>query len=97
MEVWDDIEWAKPDGKGGQVIVPRAFQLSREICLTNISDVENFPPGAAQPWPQSRVEREKYLEQFDDFDLLLIGNEIRNKAVLEDEIKNSSPPKATST
>jgi hypothetical protein len=44
--------------------------------------------GAPEPWPKGRAEREVYLEKFEDFDVLLIGNAIREHTVVEDAAKN---------
>lgn len=84
MECWDNLRWVGPDG----VAQPRAFQQARELCISNIERVENFPPGDPKPWPESMSEREKYLEQFDDMDVLIIGNEIRDHSGIGDEEKN---------
>lgn len=93
METWDNIRWVNSDG----TMQPRAFQQARELCLSNIGSIENFPPGSAKAWPEGMRERLEYLEQFDDMDVLIIGNEIRDHSGLDDDIKNSSPPEPTST
>jgi hypothetical protein len=95
MEVWDNLRWVNPDN----TMQPRAFVQARELCLSNIEDVQNFPPGSPKPWPKdgSFEAKAEYLEQFDDMDVLIIGNEIRDHSALDDDIKNSSPPAPTST
>jgi hypothetical protein len=87
MEVWDNLRWINPDGTAAG----RAFQQARELCLSNIEDVQNFPPGDPKPWPKdgSTQAKAEYLEQFDDMDVLLIGSAIRDHSGLDDDIKNS--------
>lgn len=93
MEVWDNLRWVNPDGTA----MSRAFVQARELCLTNIESIQNFPPGDPKPWPDSTRDRSEYLEQLDDMDVLIIGNEIRDHSGLDEEIKNSSPPGPTSS
>lgn len=93
MEVWDNLRWVNADGSA----MPRAFVQARELCLSNIESIQNFPPGDSKPWPESMRERAEYLDQLDDIDVLIIGNEIRDHSGLDDDIKNSSPPEPTST
>lgn len=93
MEVWDNLRWVNADGTQ----VPRAFVQARELCLSNIESIQNFPVGDPRPWPESMKDRAEYLDQLDDMDVLIIGNEIRDHSGLDEEIKNSSPPAPTST
>lgn len=93
MECLDSIRWVNADG----TMLPRAFQQARELCLSNIESIQNFPAGDPKPWPETMHGRVEYLEQFDDTDLLIIGSEIRDHSALDDDIKNSSPPAPTST
>lgn len=83
--------------EGGRVAVARDHRLSVELCVSNIVAVENFPAGAAEPWPEGKAARFAYLEQLDDAYVQEIGNELWLKATLGDDAKNSSPPRPTST
>jgi hypothetical protein len=84
MEVWDNLKWVNQDG----TMQPRGFQQARELCLKNIESIVNFPVGDPQPWPESIADRATYLEQVDDMDVMIIGNEIRDHSGLGEEEKN---------
>jgi hypothetical protein len=83
--------------EGGRVAVARDHRLSVELCASNIVAVENFPAGAAEPWPEGRAERFAYLEGLDDAYVQEIGNELWLRATLGDDAKNSLPPRPMST
>jgi hypothetical protein len=85
----------RPDG--AREAVQRTHQLARELCLTNIEGIENFPAGEPKAWPESREDRERYLEQLDDAAVTEVGNQIWERSQLEPAAKNSSTPGATST
>ncbi|MDP9202290.1 MAG: hypothetical protein M3P26_10235 [Gemmatimonadota bacterium] len=89
MGVWDDNSWVTVDKEGKRTITPRGFQQAYDLCLTQITQAENFPLNGPQSWPTSRSAREVYLEMLDDMDVFEIGNAVREKSVLEVEAKNS--------
>lgn len=43
MEMWDSSSWIEHDEAGRSVIRRRSFELAREVCLSHISEVKNFP------------------------------------------------------
>lgn len=111
MQVWDSSSWVEQDEAGNRVLRKRSFELARELCLSHIAEVRNFPPreelfaepvegegdarrslgygpDRGQPWPTDDAGRVAYLEQFDDFVLLEIGNEIREHSSISEEEKN---------
>ena len=91
MEAWDNINWTvKDEGTGEVTIMPRTFRLARDLCKAAILSIENFPPGAPKPWPKdgSEAEKDAYLDMIPDMEMLRIGQAIRHKAFIEDEIKN---------
>lgn len=92
MEVWDESDWVSVNPETGErTIRPRGFRQARELVLRNLVDVQNFPVSSPKPFPKdgTRAERETYINDFDDIDLFLIGNEIREHSSLEREVKNS--------
>jgi hypothetical protein len=91
MYAWDNLNWTQRDTEGNVVILPRTFTLARELCIAAIESIENFPAGDPKPWPKdgSADEKMAYLNMMDDYEMLRIGQAIRNKALLEDEVKNS--------
>lgn len=90
MLAWDNLNWTARDAQGGVTLLPRTFRLARELCLLAIESIENFPEGAPKPYPTNGTDEEKsaYLDQFPDLELLKIGQAIRNRATLEEEVKN---------
>jgi hypothetical protein len=89
MGVWDDNSWVTIDKEGKRTITPRGFQQAYDLCLSQITQVENFPLDGPQSWPGSPAAREVYLEQLDDMDVFEIGNAVREKSALGAEVKNS--------
>jgi hypothetical protein len=77
----------KPDGS--RESVGRTHQLTRDLCLTNIEAVENFPAGENRKWPEGREDRERFLEDLDDAALLEVGNEIWIRSSMGPAEKNS--------
>lgn len=92
MEAWDESDWVMVDGiTGDRTVRPRGFRQARELVLRNLVDVQNFPASSPKPFPKDGTPAEKatYVDQFDDIDLFLIGDEIRKHSSLEREVKNS--------
>jgi hypothetical protein len=91
MRVWDDHNWVTVSPDGASSINARGLQQAHALVVSNLLKTENFPLDAPEAWPEkgSRGEKETYLEMLDDMDVFEIGNEIRNKSVLEQEAKNS--------
>lgn len=91
MRVWDDHNWVTVGTNGERAISTRGLQQAHELCLSQITEVQNFPLDGPKPWPDkgSKGEKEAYLEQLEDMDVFEIGNAIRNKSTLEVEAKNS--------
>jgi hypothetical protein len=87
-EVQDNMVRVHNQPDGGQTFVSRPHRMTLDLCLTNIASVENFPAGAAVPWPSGRDERAAYLEGLDDAYVHELGNEIYAQAILGDDIKN---------
>lgn len=91
MMVWDTLsrDIRMPDGS--VVTDIRSFRQARELCLACIESVENFPVGDPKPWPKdgTLAERESYLDRFPDAEILNIGVELRNRATVGQDIKNS--------
>jgi hypothetical protein len=77
MRVWDQLTITKR--VTGEVI-SRSFQQARELVLTHLIAVENFPVGKPKPWPKTPEAREEYLERLDDLDVWEIGNELRERS-----------------
>jgi hypothetical protein len=97
MTSWDNGSWSQRSEDGSKTILPRAFRLARENCLTHIEDVVNLQvPNTAgdgytvPTWPKNGTpeEKAKFLEVLGDVDVLIIGNEILDRSSLDDEIKN---------
>lgn len=92
MRVWDDHNWVTVNpADGSSAVSSRGLQQAHALVLSNLVEVENFPLDGPKPWPAkgSRAEKETYLEMLDDMDVFEIGNAIREKSVLEPEVKNS--------
>lgn len=87
MEAWDNLNWTQRDTEGNVTLLPRTFRMARELCISCIVQVENF---ATTPWPQYGSDEEKgaWLDNLPDMEMLAIGQAIRSRAFLEDEIKN---------
>ena len=60
----------------------RTYQGALDLMYTHVERIENFPAGAAEPWPATRKEREKYLATFPLTYMAQIGGEIIGKAGL---------------
>ena len=106
MDVWDKLAGrAALDGRG---LEPQTFRTARELCIAKIRDIQNFPSAKpngdgtyadqSEPYPVhgNREEKAAYIDQFDEFDIVEIGHEIRDQSSLSPQLKNSSPPKPTS-
>lgn len=95
MAVWDDLQRIRVergDGPRGETTIQkRDFQSALELVVSHLERTENFPLGEPQPWDPAWSEERKrsYLEMLDDLDVYLIGNEIRDHAVVEPAAKNS--------
>lgn len=83
MRVFDDISDTTRAPDGTVTILQRGFRQARELVLSHVESIENFPAGEAQPWPAKASERERYLEMMDDLDVWEVGNEIREHSRLE--------------
>lgn len=88
MEAWDNLNWTQRDAEGNITILPRTFRMARELCIACIQSFENFD--AATPWPKDGSDdaKSEWLNNLPDMEMLAIGQAIRNRAFLEDEIKN---------
>lgn len=96
--VQDDFLRSETRPDGTRVDISRVYRNAGEIALEYIVSIENFPAGAAQAWPATRAERERYLEMLDDEQVLELGNEtwIRSSMGIDgDAIKNVSTPEPT--
>ena len=76
---------SRPDG--GRTVVQRDHRLSVELCLTNITSIENFPAGAPEKWPADHASRVTYLEMLDDDHVQQIGNEIWVHSTITSDVK----------
>lgn len=97
--VLDDFLRTETAADGAKIETSRVYRNAWELALEHIVSVENFPVGAADPWPQGREARVQYLDLLDNDDLLEIGNEVWTRSGLGidgDAIKNSSAPELTS-
>lgn len=95
----DDLVRTSVAEDGSQTVMRRTQQNALELCLTHIERVENFPAGsngASQQWPKSRSDRERYLDQLSDDDVMEVGNEVYVRSTAGPDAKNSSPPVPTS-
>ena len=79
---FDNLSVSELQESGKLLQRSQAWQVHRELCLTQIERVENFPAGAPQPWPTDAAARETYLEQFDDFVVNEIGAAIRDGSTM---------------
>jgi hypothetical protein len=88
MESWDNLNWTQRDTEGNVTLLPRTFQLARQLCINCIIGIENFD--SPTPWPAMGSDEEKgaWLDNIPDMEMLGIGQAIRQRAFLEDEIKN---------
>jgi hypothetical protein len=90
----DDLVRTSVAPDGSQTVMRRTQQNARELCLTHIERIENFPAGSngsAMAWPKSREEREAYLEQLSDDDVMELGNEVYVRSTAGPDAKNSLP------
>lgn len=89
--VWDDFKWVAVAPDGSRAITSRAMQQAYSLVLTKLVETENFPTGEAKAWPADGTpeQKQKYLDLLDDMDVFEIGNAIREKSTLEEEVKNS--------
>ena len=74
---------------GETTVSQRDKRLSVEFCLTHIRSIENFPAGAAKPWPDDADDRLAYLDMLGDTALQELGNEIWVRSELGETEKNS--------
>jgi hypothetical protein len=93
--VKDDVSRTVLQEDGLSAVVTREQQVARRICLEHIESVQNFPAGAAEPWPDDREARAHYLEMLDDAAVFEIGEEIFTKSTIGEPEKNSSGPEPT--
>lgn len=97
--VRDSLSRLQIDAAGTKALLDRTRQEAFGLALSNIVAVENFPVGEARAWPAKKADREAFLDQLDDDDVLEIGNEIWERSKLGMDgapIKNSSRPAPTS-
>lgn len=66
----------------------RSHIVGVSIAVQNIVGVENFPSDQPTPWPATRDERLKYLEQLHDDDVQEIANEVFAKSTIDTALKN---------
>jgi hypothetical protein len=82
---------------GGVRVISHTLSIAREVCRDHIESIDRFPSDKPVPWPQKTKERDEYLDQFDDLDLVEIYNELFRRSWVGDEEKNSSTPGPTSS
>ena|SRR6185312_8648261 len=95
MRLMDERSRIHTGGDGSILIAPRNIQQAREIVLEHLVQTENVPSDLPLAWPGPEADlekREKWLdENLKDLDVVAIGMEIRNKSILGEDLKNSSP------
>lgn len=67
---YDTISTTVLDSSGTQTQKSGVWRQSVELFVTHVVAIENFPAGAPEPWPATRAERLRYMEQID---ILIIG------------------------
>lgn len=91
LRAWDERERIQI-ANGTIVQDSRAFRQARELVLSNLVSTENVPSDAPSAWPgreAPREQREAWLEaNLDDFDVVAIGVEIRERSTLGPAEKN---------
>jgi hypothetical protein len=95
----DDVTRQVFRADGSVETISRMRTVARELALSHIESVENFPAGAPKPWPNGTggIEaRQKFLEELADEHTFELGNEIYLRSTLGPEEKKtvgeSSPP-----
>lgn len=95
MRVWDEtaVTSSVMDGSDQKsaIVMSRSFRQAYELAMSNIVEIERFPLDGPKAWPKDGTadQKRQYLEALDDFDVYEIGVAIRERSVLEDEVKNS--------
>jgi hypothetical protein len=56
MTSWDNLNWTQRDAEGNVTLLPRTFQLARELCINCIISVLKTLPRQrhGQPWAVMR-------------------------------------------
>lgn len=107
MAIEDEVYYLSFDADGRKSHVTREKRVARQLALSHIESIENFPPGNPKPWPADPEARDRYLAELQADDVHEVGNEIFKRSKLGyaapdeapkdgDVIKNSSPPAPTS-
>lgn len=75
-------------------IKPCGVQQAYDAVLLSLVAADNFPAGAAEPYPidKGREACVKYLEGLDDLSVLELGNYVIDRATLGPPEKNFSTP-----
>lgn len=77
------------------------FKTAREVCLSNIERIDQFPASHPMPWPEDYSERAAYLEKLDDGYVLELGVEVLTRSMLGEEerqrLGESQTPQRIST
>lgn len=96
MAALDDATVIRSE-KGERVIVMRQWQRALAIALDCVTDIKNFPAGAAEPWPAAGGERakEEYLAGMSEADVYHIGEQILERSSPPPTVGNSSRPAPT--
>lgn len=91
MDMLDSIEVVTEDRAGTRSSRFRNFQQARETVLLCLMEVENFPAGAPEKYPQSgtRSEKSKYLEMVEDVEVYALGDHVFFHSTLGPTEKNS--------
>lgn len=76
------------------------FKTAREICLSNIERIDQFPASRPMPWPEEHAARLDYLEKLEDGYVLELGIEVLMHSMLSEEerqrLGESQRPQLTS-
>lgn len=85
----DDVSVTVIEPDGSKIIATREHQVALRLCRQHILSAENFPAGAAEAWPNSRVEKDRFLAMM-EMDLISeIGDEIFTRSSIGELEKNS--------
>jgi hypothetical protein len=94
---WDDLVRELRNDDGTRTLLRRTRQQGVELAIRHIVSIENFPVGAAQPWPADAEQRARYLELLEDRDVSELADEIWKRSNgVDDSAKNFLPPERTS-
>jgi hypothetical protein len=91
LKSWDETRITEVRADGSTFLHDRSYQQAREIMLACLVSSENFPAGAPQAYPAkgTAAEREAWLTQIDDVQLLKLANEVRARSEIDPLAGNS--------